>query len=65
MMRYLPFILWFAITAMLLVAITSDFLFGRRDPRLWLMRMGLALVWPLAALSRAGREILFRNGREI
>jgi hypothetical protein len=63
--RYLPFVLWIAITVVLLVTITSDFIFGRRDPRLWLMRMGLALIWPLAALSRAGRDILFRNGRDL
>jgi hypothetical protein len=64
-MRYFPFILWVAITVVLIVSVTSDFAFGKSDVRRWLIRMGLALIWPFAALSRAGREVLFKNGRSI
>ncbi len=62
-MRYIPFFLWIGGTVTLLLLILSDFVFGRGQPATLLKRAALALVWPLAALSRPGRELLFRENR--
>jgi len=65
-MRYLPFALWGAITIVLLLIAVSDLLFGKSGAKLFGMRVALALIWPLAVLSSAGRSILFRAvGREL
>jgi hypothetical protein len=65
-MRYLPFALWSAITIVLVLIALSDFLFGKSGVKLLGIRIGLALIWPLAILSAAGRSILFRAvGREL
>lgn len=65
-MRYLPFALWGAITLALLLIALSDFLFGKSGAKLLGMRVGLAIIWPLAILSSAGRSILFRAvGKEL
>jgi hypothetical protein len=65
-MRYLPFALWAAITIVLVLIALSDFFFGKSGARLFAVRIGLALIWPLALLSSAGRSILFRAvGREL
>ena len=58
-MRYLLFTLWFAITVVLLVAVLSSGLFGRAPWKRTLYRACLALFWPLALLSQAGRNLLF------
>lgn len=76
-MRWVPFALWGGITAYLLLLVLSEFVFGsgkqhprsrdelRRDAKLLAIRAGLALVWPFAALSRAGRNLLFRYGAKL
>jgi hypothetical protein len=61
--RYLPFILYSAVTIVMLAFVVSDLLFRRDSFRRVLLRILLVLIWPLAALNRAGREILFRSGR--
>lgn len=62
-MRYLPFIVYSAVTIVMLVFVLSDLVFRRDTFRRVLLRAALVLIWPLAALNRAGREILFRSGR--
>lgn len=64
-MRWLPFTLWAAITVVLVVIVISDFAFGKGDVKLLGKRMGLAFIWPLAALSRPGRDLLFNVGKEL
>ena len=65
-MRYLPFALWGAITIVLILIAVSDLLFGKSGLKLFGMRVGLALIWPIAILSAAGRSILFRAvGKEL
>jgi hypothetical protein len=65
-MRYLPFALWGAITIVLILIALSDLLFGKSGVKLFGLRVALALVWPLALLSAAGRSILFRAvGKEL
>lgn len=64
-MRYIPFFLWIGGTVTLLLLILSDFIFGRGRPATLLKRAALALVWPVAALSRPGRELLFKTGKEL
>jgi len=63
MMRYVLFLVWVAVSLYLLVTAISDFLFGRHDAVRLAQRLGLALVWPLAILSEAGRAVLFTKGR--
>jgi hypothetical protein len=65
-MRYLPFALWGAITVVLILVALSDLVFGTSGIRLFGIRIALALIWPLAILSAAGRSILFRAvGKEL
>lgn len=64
-MRYLPVALWAAITFVLLLIITSDFAFGKGDAKTFFKRLALSFVWPLAALSRPGRDLLFKYGSEL
>ena len=59
-MRYIPFFLWIGGTVTLLLLIL-----GRGRPATLLKRAALALVWPVAALSRPGRELLFKTGKEL
>jgi len=61
-MRYILFVLWASITLFLLLSALSDFLFGRHDGRRLLQRVLLAVVWPVAILSAAGRDLLFNRG---
>jgi hypothetical protein len=63
-MRYLPFTRWVAITAVLVIAAVSEFVFGRSGIRRLGLRVALSLVWPLALFSRAGREVLLSFGRD-
>jgi hypothetical protein len=65
-MRYLPFALWGAITIVLILIGLSDLIFGKSGLRLFGIRLLLAVIWPLAILSAAGRNILFRAvGKEL
>jgi hypothetical protein len=65
-MRYLPFALWGAITIVLILIALSDLIFGKSGLRLFGIRLALAVIWPLAILSAAGRNILFRAvGKEL
>lgn len=60
-MRWMLLPIWIAITAVLVIIVASDSLFAKkRDPRLG-MRFLLCLVWPIALLTKAGREVLFKN----
>ncbi len=60
-MRYMLFTLWFAITVVLLVGVLSSGLFGRAPWKRTLYRALLALFWPLAVLSQAGRSPPFQR----
>lgn len=64
-MRWIPFFLWVSGTIVLVLAIVSDFAFGDGNAKLLAKRLGLAIVWPLAALSKPGREILFNYGSKL
>jgi len=65
-MRYLPFALWGAITIVLILIALSDLIFGKSGLRLFGIRLALSVIWPLAILSAAGRNILFRAvGKEL
>lgn len=64
-MRYAPIALWAAATFVLLLIVTSDFAFGKGDTKIYLQRIALAFVWPLAALSRPGRDLLFNYGSKL
>lgn len=61
-MRWLPFFMYVSGTAMLTLFVLSDYAFGGADGKTTLKRFGLVFVWPLAALSRAGRDLLFKYG---
>ena len=65
MMRWRLFYLWVAVTFVLIAISFSDFFFGRGNAKRLGLRVLLSFVWPLAALSSAGREILFRAGRKL
>lgn len=62
-MRWRIFSIWVAITVVIMAFAVSDFLFNKTDARRLGLRLALACVWPLALLSSAGRELLFRSGR--
>lgn len=64
-MRWLPFVLWIAVTVVLIMVVLSDFLFGKGDAKRLGIRIALAFVWPLAALSRPGRDVLFKEGKKL
>jgi hypothetical protein len=64
-MRYVPLFLWGGVTLVLVAIVVSEFAFGKGDAKLLGKRLGLALVWPVAALSRSGRNILFSAGRKL
>ena len=61
--------LWFLGTAALLLLTVADTIFGRAPfaerLRALPLRFGLALVWPLAAITRGGREILKSKWRNV
>jgi len=63
-MRWRLFAAWVAVTVVLVLMAVSDCLFGKGDLKQLGERVLLALVWPLALLSAAGRARLFRTGRE-
>lgn len=61
-MRWRLFAVWVAVTAVLILMAVSELVFGRGDLRRFGERVLLALVWPLALLSPAGRAKLFGSG---
>jgi hypothetical protein len=60
-MRYILFYVWLAVTAILLFYAVSDGAFGTSGFKAMAKRVALALAWPVAVLSAAGRKILFSN----
>ena len=55
---------WAAVTFYVLWSATSALLFSNppRNFALYFKRLGLALVWPLALGSKAGRDLIFNIG---
>jgi hypothetical protein len=64
-MRYIPFAIWVGITLWFLVMSVSSYYFGDGGVRLLAKRIGLSFVWPLAMLSREGRNIILSYGRKL
>lgn len=64
-MRWRVFAVWAAITVVFMAIAVSDLLFGKSDAKKFGLRLALAVVWPLALLSSAGRELLFKSGRDL
>ena len=64
-MRYAIFGVWFALSAAFIVMSLSAFFFGRRDVRRLAKRVALAVIWPLALLSTAGRSVLLDEGKDL
>lgn len=64
-MRWRIFALYVAITVVLMAICASDFFFGKGEGRKLGVRLGLCLIWPLAGLSRAGRDLLFKSGAKL
>lgn len=64
-MRYLLFALYVSSLITMILMVLSDFFFGHSSGRDLGRRLLLVLVWPIAILSRAGRVILFNNGRDL
>jgi hypothetical protein len=62
-MRYLAFTLWAAITLVLIGISFSSFVFGSLKAREFGIHVALAIVWPIALLSRDGRRMLKQIGR--
>jgi hypothetical protein len=62
-MRYLPFTLWAAVTVVFFVFALSDAFFGKANAKQTVVRMALAVFWPVALLSRSGRQLLLAAGR--
>lgn len=65
MIRLLTFSLLISITGVLILIVLSDYIFGDVNLRTTGKRLGLVLVWPLAVLSRPGRELLFNYGSKL
>ena len=64
-MRWRIFAIWAAITVVIMAMALSDFIFNKSDARKLGLRLALAIVWPLALMSSAGRNLLFKSGREL
>lgn len=64
-MRWRVFAVWAAITVVFMAIAVSDLLFGKSDAKKFGLRLALSVVWPLALLSSAGRELLFKSGRDL
>jgi len=65
MIRILPLVVWLAGTFSAIVFVSSDYFFGQRPARQFLRSLLLALVWPLALLSAAGRQLLLTAWRKL
>jgi hypothetical protein len=59
------FALWVGVTVVILAMCLSDFFFGKGDAKRLGKRAALAFIWPLAALSSAGRDFLFNAGKDL
>ena len=64
-MRYAIFGVWFALSVAFIVMSLSAFFFGRRDVHRLAKRVALAVIWPLALLSTAGRSVLLDEGKDL
>jgi hypothetical protein len=64
-MRYTLFAFWCAITFVWMCIVLSDFVFNRISVGLFAARLALVLIWPLAILSSAGRNVLFKEGMHL
>lgn len=64
-MRWLPFLLYVSGTILLALVVFSDYAFGSADGQTTLKRFALVAVWPVAALSRKGRDLLFKYGSDV
>lgn len=61
--RYLAFYLWVGVTAWMALTVAADHFFGTETTRKrTAVRFLLVVLWPLAILSRRGRDILFKEG---
>lgn len=65
MIRIFPIVLWLAGTISAMVFVTSDYFFGQRPAREYFRSLLLSLVWPIALLSAAGRQLLLSAWRKL
>jgi hypothetical protein len=63
-MRYWLFIAYVAISGVLMLWALSDCVYGSSSFKKLAVRMVLALIWPFALISNAGRDTLLYFGRE-
>lgn len=63
MLRWRFFEVYAAITLVLILLCFSDFFFGDGKAKQLAIRLMFCFLWPIAALSSTGREILFKQGR--
>jgi len=64
MMRWILFAVWVAVTVSIVLFALSDFIWGKGNLKKLGTYVALAFVWPLAALSKPGRDYLFNIWRE-
>ena len=63
--EYFGFYIWVGITAWLLFTVLADHFFGTAPTRKrTAVRFLLVVLWPLAMLSRRGRDIVFKEGEK-
>lgn len=60
-MRY-PILLLIGVTFMFIMWSLSDLVFGGSGWRIFVRRLLLAVIWPLAILTASGRRVLFNYG---
>jgi len=60
MLRWKLFAIYFAGTVLLLMMALSAWLFGNSGFKLFMKRVGFCFIWPLAMLSKDGRNVLFK-----
>ena len=63
-MRYYIFIAYWAISVVLVLWALSDCVYGSSSLKKLAVRVVLALIWPFALLSEAGRNTLIFFGKE-
>lgn len=63
-MRYMVFIVYVATSVALAFWALSDLVYGSTSFKKFGVRLLLCIVWPLALLSKAGRETLLFFGKE-
>lgn len=62
-MRWRLFAIYVTGTVMLLILCISDFFIGDGRAKELMIRLLLCFLWPFAALSSRGRDLLFKYGR--